>query len=46
MKILKVVFALLGISVISGIIIKERNTLNDLRKRLLEIRFFEQEKNK
>lgn len=40
-KIIKVTLSLLGITVIGGIIVKERETLNDLRKRLFDMRYFE-----
>lgn len=40
-KIIKVALSLLGITVIGGIIVKERETLNDLRKRLFDMRYFE-----
>lgn len=40
-KLIKAIIALLGVTVIGGIVVKERNTLNDLRKRLFDIRWCE-----
>lgn len=40
-KIFKAVLALLGITLVGGVIIKERNTFNDIRKQLQELRWFE-----
>lgn len=37
-KIVKILLGIFGISLVSGIIVKERNTINDLRKRLFELR--------
>jgi hypothetical protein len=38
-KIAKTLLAVLGVTLVSGVIVKERNTLNDLRKRLFEVRW-------
>lgn len=43
-KIIKIVLSILGITVIGGVIVKERETLNDLRKRLFDMRYFEVKK--
>jgi len=43
-KIIKIVLSILGITIIGGVIVKERETLNDLRKRLFEMRYFEVKK--
>jgi hypothetical protein len=40
-KFFKAVLALLGITLVGGVIIKERNTFNDIRKQLRELRWFE-----
>lgn len=40
-KIVKAVLAILGVTLIGGIIVKERTALNDLRKRLFDIRWCE-----
>lgn len=40
-KIIRTILTLLGITMVGGVIVKERNTLNDLRKRLIEMRYFE-----
>lgn len=40
-KFFKAVLALLGITLVGGVIIKERNTFNDIRKQLRELHWFE-----
>ena len=40
-KIIRTILTLLGITMVGGVIVKERNILNDLRKRLIEMRYFE-----
>lgn len=40
-KFFKTILALLGITLVGGVIIKERNTFADLRKQLRELRCFE-----
>lgn len=45
-KFFKAVLTLLGITLVGGIIIKERNTFADLRKQLQELRWFENGKEK
>jgi len=40
-KVIKALAAVLGVTVIGGIVVKERNTINDLRKRLFDIRWCE-----
>ena len=40
-KFIKAILTLLGITLVGGVVVKERNTLNDLRKRLIEMRYFE-----
>lgn len=40
-KFFKAALALLGITLVGGVIIKERNTFNDIRKQLRELRWFE-----
>lgn len=40
-KFIKAILTLLGITLVGGVVVKERNTLNDLRKRLFEMRYFE-----
>lgn len=43
-KFIKAILTLLGITLVGGVVVKERNTLNDLRKRLIEMRYFEVKK--
>lgn len=43
-KIIKIVLSILGITIIGGVIVKERESLNDLRKRLFDMRYFEAKK--
>lgn len=43
-KLVKTILAILGVTLVGGVIVKERNTLNDLRKELWNIRWFEQPK--
>lgn len=40
-KFFKTIMALLGIILVGGVIIKERNTFNEIRKQLQELRWFE-----
>ena len=40
-KFLKTILALLGITLVGGVIVKERNAINDIRKQLQELRWFE-----
>ena len=40
-KFIKAILTLLGITLVGGVVVKERNTHNDLRKRLFEMRYFE-----
>ena len=40
-KVIKTILTLLGITLVGGIVVKERDTLNDLRKRLIDMRYFE-----
>ena len=40
-KFIKAILTLLGITLVGGVVVKERNTLNDLHKRLIEMRYFE-----
>lgn len=40
-KFFKTIMALLGITLVGGVIIKERNTFNEIRKQLQELRWFE-----
>jgi len=40
-KFIKTILTLLGITLVGGIVVKERDTLNDLRKRLIDMRYFE-----
>jgi len=44
-KLVKALLAVLGITLVGGVIVKERNTLADIRKQLWNIRWFEQPKN-
>ena len=43
-KVIKIILALVGVTFVGGIIVKERHTLNDLRKRLFDMRYFEVKK--
>ena len=43
-KVIKTILTLLGITLVSGVVVKERDTLNDLRKRLIDMRYFEVKK--
>ena len=43
-KILKAILAVLGVTLVGGVIVKERNKLADIRKDLWNIRWFEQPK--
>lgn len=43
-KLVKALLAVLGITLVGGVIVKERNTLADIRKQLWNIRWFEQPK--
>lgn len=43
-KVIKTILTLLGITLVGGIVINERDTLNDLRKRLIDMRYFEVKK--
>lgn len=40
-KFLKTILALLSITLVGGVIVKERNTIKDIRKQLQELRWFE-----
>jgi hypothetical protein len=39
-KLIKIICAILGISLASGLVYRERETIMDLRKRLVEMRHF------
>lgn len=43
-KLIKIICTVLGISLASGLIYKERETIADLQKRLFEIRHFTEKK--
>lgn len=43
-KLVKALLAILGVTLVGGVIVKERNTLADIRKQLWNIRWFEQPK--
>lgn len=43
-KVIKTILTLLGITLVGSVVVKERDTLNDLRKRLFDIRHFEVKK--
>ena len=43
-KFIKTILTLLGITLVGGVVVKERDTLNDLRKRLFDMRHFEVKK--
>lgn len=43
-KVVKIILALIGMTFVGGIIVKERRTLNDLRRRLFDMRYFEVKK--
>lgn len=43
-KVIKTILTLLGITLVGGVVVKERDTLNDLRKRLIDMRYFEVKK--
>ena len=40
-KVIKTLAAVLGVTVIGSIVIKEKNAINDLRKRLFDMRWCE-----
>lgn len=43
-KLVKAILAVLGVTLVGGVIVKERNALADIRKQLWNIRWFEQPK--
>lgn len=45
-KLVKAVLAILGVTLVGGVIIKERNTLNEIRKDLWNIRWFDHDEYK
>ncbi len=45
-KLVKGILAVLGVTLVGGVIIKERNTLNEIRKDLWNVRWFGQDENK
>ena len=45
-KLVKGILAILGVTLVGGVIVKERNTLNEIRKDLWNIRWFCHDENK
>ena len=45
-KLVKGLLAILGVTLVGGVIVKERNTLNEIRKDLWNIRWFGHDENK
>lgn len=43
-KLIKIVATILGITVVGGLVVKERETIYDLQKRLIEMRHFKVKK--
>lgn len=45
-KLVKGILAVLGITLVGGVIVKERNTLNEIRKDLWNLRWFDNDEYK
>lgn len=45
-KLVKGILAILGVTLVGSVIVKERNTLNEIRKDLWNIRWFDHDENK